>query len=196
MLPSGPVRPPLRMGLPMGWVAKRWPCHQPAVGDAVEERLRPIPCSVNADCPPERTGAVEGKAEDKADKASAEQSDRRLAGVGAVAETEDKREDERRGPKAEGVAMAGVSEDGAVDPGKSPSERVLRVTAKKRLLEQSNQQKAERPKNAVSKGLPAAQQKRFELKKTEPAEQTDQQRKTEHAPEEAGQKLRQAMGSA
>ena len=42
--------------------------HEAAVSDAVKKRLRPIPRSVQADGPPERTGAPEAEAEDEAGK--------------------------------------------------------------------------------------------------------------------------------
>ena len=40
--------------------------HDSAVSDAVEEGLRPVPCCVEADGPPERAGAPEAEAEDDA----------------------------------------------------------------------------------------------------------------------------------
>src|ERR1700685_4339669 len=39
--------------------------HHAAVGDAVEERLRPIPCGVKSDGPPQRTGAPKAETENK-----------------------------------------------------------------------------------------------------------------------------------
>ena len=39
--------------------------HQPAVGDAVEEGLPPVPRGVKANRPPERTRPPEAKAEDE-----------------------------------------------------------------------------------------------------------------------------------
>ncbi len=63
-----------------------------AVGYAVEKRLRPVPRGVEADGPPERTGAPEAEAEEESDKAGAEQADGGLAGIGSVAEAEEERE--------------------------------------------------------------------------------------------------------
>ena len=67
--------------------------HGPAVGDAVEERLRPVPCGVEADRPPQRAGAPETEAEDHAGQAGGEQSDRRFAWIIAVAEAEEEGQD-------------------------------------------------------------------------------------------------------
>ena len=105
MLPSGPVRPPERQGVrPDGW-REMASDHQAAVGDAVEERLRPVPGCVEADGPPERAGAPQAEAEEETDEAGGEQAERRLAGIAAVAEAEDEGEDQRGGPEAERVGV-------------------------------------------------------------------------------------------
>ncbi len=58
---------------------------EPAVWDAVEKGLCPIPRGVEADGPPERTGAPQAQAEDDADLSGGEQTDGRLAWVVSVA---------------------------------------------------------------------------------------------------------------
>src|SRR5450755_4044576 len=63
--------------------------HHPAVGDAVEERLGPIPRSVEADGPPQRAGPPETEAKEQAGQTRREQPDGRLARILAVTQTEE-----------------------------------------------------------------------------------------------------------
>ena len=89
--------------------------HQAAVGDAVEERLRPVPRRVEADGPPERAGAPQAEAEDQADQPGGEQAEGRLAGVGAMAEAEGEGEDEGRCPEAGSDVGVRGAEQPAID---------------------------------------------------------------------------------
>src|SRR5579872_2493170 len=68
--------------------------HHPAVGDAVEEGVRPIPRGVEANGPPQRTGAPQAETEDHPGQTGREQSDGRFARVVAVAEAEENRKDD------------------------------------------------------------------------------------------------------
>src|ERR1019366_8131869 len=85
--------------------------HSSAVGDAPEEGLRPVPCGVEADRPPQRAGAPETEAKHHADQAGREHADRRFAWILAVAEAEElleqadqKEAEQPRGPVTKNIA--------------------------------------------------------------------------------------------
>src|ERR1039457_5664463 len=80
--------------------------HSSAVGDAPEEGLRPVPCGVEADRPPQRAGAPETEAKHHADQAGREHADRRFACILAVAEAEEEGQDHGGSPETERSAVA------------------------------------------------------------------------------------------
>ena len=77
--------------------------HDAAIGNAVEERLCPVPSCVEANGPPQRAGAPETEAEDEADESCRKQTEGRLAGVRNVTKSKDEGEDGGGGPETQDV---------------------------------------------------------------------------------------------
>ena len=91
---------------------KKMPLHsRAAVCCAIEIRLRPIPTCVATDCPPQRAGAPEGVAEDKADENDLRDAYDVFALVGEMQRAEKKGEDGGGDPEGDaGAPYQGGSE--------------------------------------------------------------------------------------
>ena len=124
--------------------------HAAAVSDAEQKGLRPIPRSVEADRPPERASAPQGKAEDEADEARGEEAERTLAGVARVAQAEDEGEKRRGDPEADGSRVFRRGEDtyGSGDP---TGHREEEITARAGLFEEGDEEKGEEPLGSEAK---------------------------------------------
>src|SRR5208282_1177222 len=104
---------------------------------AIEKRLGPIPCGVEADRPPKRTSPPKTEAEDHPGQPGREQPDGRLARVIAVPEAKKNRKNDGRGPEAQCFAMSRL-ERPLVESGQAARQRELKVAASKVLLSQGN----------------------------------------------------------
>src|SRR5579864_6487384 len=78
----------------------------PAIRNAEEERLCPVPRSVQANGPPQRTGAPQAEREHQARAACAKKADGRLAGVEAVQKAEAEGDEHGRTPEADRLRAA------------------------------------------------------------------------------------------
>src|SRR5271166_321808 len=169
--------------------------HESAVGGAVEEVLRPIPRGVEADSPPQRTGAPQAEAKDEADQSGGKQSHGRFADVALVAETEQEREDEGRGPESQGCAVAGL-ERPLVEAGEAAGECVLGVAAGDVLLEQANQKKTEQPDCAVADNVAAKEQAAVDDKESALPKRQNEERQARDSPSQAGEEVLQLAAVA
>src|ERR1035441_10362454 len=84
--------------------------HQPAVRNAIQIRLRPVPRCVEADGPPERAGAPEAEAEEATGEAGGEHAEGRLTRADPVTEYEGEGEEERGCPEARSIGMLRAEE--------------------------------------------------------------------------------------
>src|SRR5580658_1182227 len=131
--------------------------HESAVGDAVEERLAPIPRSVEADGEPERAGAPQTEAEDHGGETGGEQPDGGFAWILAVTETEENGKDYGCGPESQGFAVASL-EGPFIDGGQTAGECVLKVATSQILLEHADQEKSDQPDCSVANNVAAKKQ--------------------------------------
>lgn len=115
--------------------------HEPAVSDAIEKRLAPVPRRVKADSPPEGACPPEAEAEDHACQSGRKQSDRGFTRVLAVPESKKDRQDGGCRPEAQGCAVSSP-ESPAVDAGETSGKGVLDVAAGEVLLEQADKKEA------------------------------------------------------
>src|ERR1035437_10153912 len=163
--------------------------HSSAVGDAQEEGLRPVPCGVEADRPPQRAGAPETEAKHHADQAGREHADRRFAWILAVAEAEEEGQDHGGSPETERSAVARFKSP-PVETSETAREGVLEVAAAEVLLEQADQEKAEQPRGPVTKNIAAKEQAAVDDEQTGLPEAQNEKGKTDHSPGESGEKVR------
>src|ERR1035441_398556 len=162
--------------------------HSSAVGDAPEEGLRPVPCGVEADRPPQRAGAPETEAKHHADQAGREHADRRFARILAVAEAEEEGQDHGGSPETERSAVARFKSP-PVETSETAREGVLEVAAAEVLLEQADQEKAEQPRGPVTKNIAAKEQAAVDDEQTGLPEAQNEEGKTDHSPGESGEKV-------
>src|ERR1017187_201440 len=162
--------------------------HSSAVGDAPEEGLRPVPCGVEADRPPQRAGAPETEAKHHADQAGREHADRRFAWIPAGAEAEEEGQDHGGRPETERSAVARFKSP-PVETSETAREGVLEVAAAELLLEQADQEKAEQPRGPVTKNIAAKEQAAVDDEQTGLPEAQNEEGKTDHSPGESGEKV-------
>ncbi len=111
----------------------------------IEVRLSPVPTGVETNRPIERFRVPETETEDDAGEENGHEAEQRFAVVGGMLQREGKRE--QKGGRAEADAAG---------------ERVLKVTAKQRFLEDSHQQKSQPPQSGVAQGCDAGERKAVE----------------------------------
>jgi hypothetical protein len=169
--------------------------HGSAVGDTVEERLRPVPGAVEADGPPEGAGAPEAEAEDHGGQAGKEQSDGGLAGVVAVAEPKEDGEDDGCGPEAQGCTVAGLKGP-LVDAGEAAGESVLEVAAREVFLEQADLEEAEQPECSVTENVAGKEQAPVDNEESGFPEGQNEEGKTGDPPGLAGGKVGELAADA
>ena len=164
--------------------------HEPAVCDAVEKGLRPVPRRVEADGPPERPGAPEAEAENKAGETGGEQTDGGLSGIFAVTETEEDGKNDRRGPKTERLAVRRLKKPG-INSCEAASEREEQVASRQIFLQEANHEKTKEPDQGVVQRYSAGKQAGVEDEQTGFPEREDQERETRDSPSEAREEVRQ-----
>src|SRR5665213_2444070 len=113
--------------------------HQAAVRHAIEKGLRPVPGGVEADGPPQRSGAPEAEAEEKAGETRGEQAERRLARIAAVSYAEEIGQRGGGGPEAECVRVA-RAEMPAIESAKATRQGELQIAAAEELLLEGKEQ--------------------------------------------------------
>lgn len=107
------------------------------VGDAVEERLGPVPCGVEADGPPERAGAPQGNDENDAGEEDLEEAEGVFASVVGVGKDEERGGEEGGDPEGDGAGVAGC--DAVADGYEAAGEGELKITAHGVLLREADQ---------------------------------------------------------
>ena len=117
MLPSGPVVPPLRMGLPKGCVARMVFDHGSTVRDTSRGRIVPSPMWHGIQWPTRESRCARGSGRDQGDQPGGEQSDGRLAWIVAVAKAKEDGENDGGAPEA-GRRLTGL-ESALVDSRKA-----------------------------------------------------------------------------
>src|ERR1700758_2627156 len=107
--------------------------HETTVGGSVEVGFTPVPCGVEADCPPEGAGVPDAEAKNESNGASGKETDRRLSGIATVTESKEEGKDKCAPPESD-----------------TASHGVLHVAAQEGLFAQANQQEHDRPGRGLS----------------------------------------------
>src|SRR5580692_7748840 len=118
-----------------------------AVGHRIQIALAPIPCSMESDSEPQISGATQSQAQKQSDSRDREQSKPVFARISDVQKRKKSRKHQRRGPETNALRQ-----------------RELRIAARKKLLEQSDNQKKYSPENGKLQYTPAVQRKSAQRK--------------------------------
>ncbi len=117
-----------------------------AVRNAVEEALCPVPRHVEADGPPQRTGAPEGVAEDDGGKEGHHDAHGIFVGVGEMACAEDERHEECGDPEGDEASIRGGDFFGEAEDAAGEGE--LKEAAAEVLLKEANGEEGKQPLDA------------------------------------------------
>jgi hypothetical protein len=139
---------------------------------------------VAADGPPEGTGAPEAEAEDEAGEAGGDQSDGRFARILAVTKTEEDGQDERGGPVAKCLVMAGLEEP-RIDAGDATGKSEEDLATSEVLLQKTDQEEAQEPDCAVPEGPSAEKEAAVEDEEAGFPKSENEKRKTGDSPKQA-----------
>src|ERR1700760_1550684 len=121
-----------------------------AVSNAEEKGLRPVPRSVQADGPPQRTCTPQAECKHQARAAGAEKADRRLPRIQAVQRAEAERYKYGRAPEADRLSVPVVWRDGADESGQALRQVELQIAAEEKLLKEADPKEGHCPHETIA----------------------------------------------
>src|ERR1019366_2987890 len=151
--------------------------------------------SVESDGPPKRAGAPQTEAENQRGEAGGQQPDGRLAFVAAVNEAEEDRDDDGRGPKAQGEAVPRFKSP-PIDAGKAAGKRVLHEAAREVFLQQADEEKAAQPDRSETGNVAGMECGPVNNQETRFHQDQYENGKAGYSPGKAGKKARKLVAAA
>src|ERR1700761_5334208 len=147
-----------------------------AVSNTEEKRLRPVPRSVQADGPPQRTCTPQAECKHQARAAGAEKADRRLARIQAVQRAEAEGDNHRCTPEADRLRVTIVWRDVADQSCQAFSKVELQIATEEKLLEEADAEERDCPHEAVAHCRKWPQQNTGERQMMRAPQRQDEQR--------------------